>query len=64
MFLTLALRHLVVVDRHHIPVGVITRKDLLPFKLDAVIQAAEAAAAPLLPPLPDAAEAKQWKHIR
>eukprot|EP00873_Tetraselmis_striata_P036715 jgi/Tetstr1/456979/TSEL_043644.t1 len=46
MFLTLALRHVVVVDRHHIPVGIVSRKDLVPFKLSAVLRAASAAAAP------------------
>lgn len=35
MFLTLALRHVVMINQHYIHVGLVSRKDMLGFELDA-----------------------------
>jgi chloride channel 7 len=46
LFSTMGLRHLVVVDEHNRVRGIVTRKDLLGFKLDGAVARARSGAAP------------------
>jgi len=39
LFRSLGLRHLVVVDQHNRPTGIITRKDLMGFKIEEKLEA-------------------------
>lgn len=55
LFSTMGLRHMVVVDEHNRVRGIVTRKDLLGYRLDEAVTSARRGATPgepIMPPAP------------
>lgn len=60
LFRTMGLRHIVVVDKHNAPIGVLSRKDLLPLNVEHRLT--EQQRRPSAPPAADSAEALDESH--